>query len=347
MSVKKRYIIGGIIVCLVGLVLAGRLYLDVWLLKYVNQSLNNIKGYKGSVESIGIDLYRGAYTINNLKLYKKTGNIPVPFIDIKQADLSIEWRALFHGRIVSDIDLNKPVINFAVGKSGTSAQMGKAVDWTKSIKDLMPIDINSVTFKGGKLTYRDFSTNPKVNIFIHRMSGEIKNLRNVEDAAAPLPSDIVLNGDSIGGGKLSIRGKLNILKDIPDANVNTKLENVHLPALSDFSNAYAAVDIREGNLSVYSKLIIKNNKVSGYVKPIATRISLIDLDKDANPIKLVWQSVVAVVVQIFTNLPKDQFATKIELEGNLDNINTDTWSAVVGIIRNAFVASLKKGLDPE
>jgi hypothetical protein len=321
--------------------------LDVWLLRYVNQSLNNIEGYKGSVECIGIDLYRGAYRINNLKITKKNGNIPVPFIDIDQADLSIQWAALIHGRIVSNADLYKPIINFAVGKSGTATQMGTAVDWTKPIKDLMPIDVNYVTFKEGTLTYRDYSTKPKVNIFIHNMSGEIKNLRNVVDASEPLPSHFTLQGNSIGGGGMKIEGKMNILKTVPDVDLNTKLENVNLHALSDFSNAYAAVDIKAGNLSVYSRLIIKDDQVSGYIKPIATHLSLIDLHKDANPIKLAWQSVVAVVVQVFTNLPKDQFATKIELKGNLDNINTDTWSAVGGIIRNAFISSLKKGLDPD
>ncbi len=55
-------------------VIAARLYLGVWLLDYVNGVLNNIEGYKGSVESIDIDLYRGAYRIHHLKLYKKTGH---------------------------------------------------------------------------------------------------------------------------------------------------------------------------------------------------------------------------------------------------------------------------------
>jgi hypothetical protein len=56
---------------------------------------------------------------------------------------------------------------------------------------------------------------------------------------------------------------------------------------------------------------------------------------------------VATVVEIFTNQRKDQFATKVPLEGSLDNIDTDSWSAFTGIIRNAFIQAFKKGLDKD
>lgn len=325
--------------------LAGRLYLNAWLPKYVNRVLNTIEGYQGSVEDIDIALYRGAYKIHKLKIDKKTGNIPTPFIAIETVDLSIQWGALLHGRIVSDIELLKPELNFAVSRSGNARQTGAGVDWNKPIRDLMPIDINLVTFRDGKLSYQDFSTTPKVNVYINNMSGEMRNLRNVEDKGNALPSTLIVRGDSIGKGALALDGRLNILKPVPDMDLNLKLEHVHLPALSDYSNAYAAVDIEGGRLNVYSEVRVKNNRVSGYVKPIATDVSLIDLRKPTNPVKLAWEVLVAAVVEIFTNQPHDQFATKIPLEGDLDDIDTDSWSALLGIIRNAFVQAMSKGFD--
>ena len=345
-GIRKHPVVSAVIILLIAVLVVARLYLGVWLLNYVNQVLDNINGYEGSVEAIDIDLYRGAYRIYKLKLLKKDGNIPTPFIYIETADLSIQWKALFHGRVVSNIELYKPVINFAVSKSGTTEQTGEGIDWTQPIKALAPIDINRVSFKDGKLSYQDFSANPKVNIYITNMNGEIRNLRNVEDMSQRLPSTLVLTGDSIGKGKLKINGRLYILKQVPDMNIDTQLENVNLTALNDYSNAYAAIDIRKGNLSVYSQLIVRDGEVSGYIKPIATDISLIDLSKSANPIKVAWESVADVILTLFTNLPHDQFATTIKLEGNLDHISTSTWSTISGILRNAFVSALKKGLDP-
>lgn len=345
LSKRSKIIIGSILAVLVIALIAARIYLGVWLLGYVNKTLANIDGYHGSVEDIDIALYRGAYRIHNLKITKKNGNIPAPFVDIKTIDLSLQWSALFRGRIVSDIDLDAPVLTFAKSPSGTVTQTGREVDWDKPIRDLMPIDINVVTFKNGKISYRDFSSTPKVNVYINDMNGELRNLRNVADATTHLPSKVIINGDSIGNGKLMIRGNMNVLKSIPDMDIDLKLENANLVALTDYSNAYAAIDIKKGTLSVYSELIIKNNRVSGYVKPIASNISLIDLRKTNNPLKLLWESVSAVVVTIFTNQSTDQFATQIPLEGSLDNIDTNVWSAVGGIIRNAFIDALEKGVD--
>lgn len=336
-----------VLVMTLALVLMARIYFGIWLLHYVNHSLQNIKGYEGSVEAIDLHLYRGAYKIRNLKIFKKVGHIPTPFIAIEDTDLSLQWGALFHGRIVAKAHLYKPVLNFAVAKSGAVTQTGVETDWTKTIRDLMPLDINLVTFEQGKLTYQDFSKSSKVDIYIHQMKGDAHNLRNVVDKTQPLPSRIIIDGNSIGGGKLRIDGKMNILKRIPDMDLDTQLENVNLPALSNYSNAYASVDIRKGSLSVYSELIVKDNRVSGYIKPIATNIALIDLHKDANPIKIVWQSVVAVVLEIFTNHHHEQFATKIKLDGRLDNVGTDTWTTIGGIIHNAFVSAFKKGIDNE
>ncbi len=344
---RKRYIFYGTLVLALGGLVAARLYLNIWAKDYVNQVLNNIPGHEGSIADIDIDLYRGAYRIHQLKLYKTAGNIPTPFIDIEAADLSIEWGALFHGRIVSNADLTKPEINFAVNKSGTAEQNGAGVDWSRPIRDLSPIDINLVTFREGTLAYRDFSTTPQVNIYIHHMSGEAHNLRNVVDKENPLPSTLTVNGDSIGKGRLAIEGKLNILKPFPDMDMNVKLEKVHLPALSDYSNAYASVDIREGDLDVYAEVAVKDGRVSGYVKPIARHVALIDLRKPTNPLKLAWETLVAAVVEVFTNQPRDQFATKIPLEGNLNNIDTDTLATLGGIIRNAFFQAFKKGFDQD
>ncbi|MES2985195.1 MAG: DUF748 domain-containing protein [Pseudomonadota bacterium] len=342
---RKRYIVAAVIGLVLVVLIVARLYLSVWLLGHVNKALANMDGYHGSVEGISIDLYRGAYRIHKLVIVKKNAGIPTPFMDIAQIDLSLQWGALLHGRIVSDIALDQPIITFATSASGAAKQSGAGVDWNKPIRELMPIDINVVTFTNGKLSYRDFSASPKVDIYINRMHGELRNLRNVVDTTTPLPSSIVVAGDSIGKGTLHIAGHMNILKPVPDMDLDAKLENANLVALTDYSNAYAAIDIKKGKLSVYSELSIKNNRVSGYVKPIATDVSLIDLRSASNPIKLVWESTVAVVVAIFTNHRNDQFATKIPLEGSLDNISTDTWSAISGIIRNAFIEAFDKGFD--
>jgi len=341
----RYYVFGTLLALLLAVVVVIHTYFAGWLIDYVNDVLKHINGYTGSVESINIDLYRGAYRVNNLKLYKKEGSIPTPFLAAKTIDFSIQWRSLIHGRVVADAELVDPVINFAVSK--TAEQEGGNVDWTRPIKKLSPVDINHVTFTNGTISYQDFSTTPKVDVYIHHMSGEISNLRNVLDKNQLLPSTVVVKGDSIGGGSLDIKGRMNILKQIPDMDLQSKLENVHLPALNTYSDAYGAFTFKDGSLNVYSEFIVDDSEVSGYVKPVATHIAIIDLHKTHNPIKIAWESLVAGVFTLFTNHMHDQFATKIPLQGDLKNVQTSTWAAIGGIFHNAFVSALSHSFDTD
>lgn len=329
---------------LVLLLIAGRLYLPYWLKEYVNNVLQNIEGYSGSVQDIDVHLFRGAYVINALNLTKNGANAPVPFLHIDTTDLSIQWGALFHGRIVSDVHLRGAELNFIIN-DGHAVQTGQEVDWTKPIKDLMPIDINLVEINGGKISYRDYSASPDVNLYIDHLHGEIANLRNVVDENEALPSHIRFQGDSIGGGKLRIEGDVNALRPTPDMDLDLKLENADLTAINDLAIEHAGLDFARGNLSIYSEFIVKEGEVHGYIKPVARDIQVTDLRQDTNPLEYLWESLASIVIELLENQPKDQFATKVPLEGRLDSIDTDNWEAFVAILRNAFVQAFTRDTD--
>lgn len=339
----KKAIAIGLVSVLVLLVVA-RVALPYVVTDYVNRVLNRIDGYTGSISDVDIALYRGAYTIHDLKIFKNEGNIPVPFIDIATTDLSVEWGALFDGAIVGEVSMVEPKLNFAVGKSG-GAQTGVETDWTRPIRDLMPLDINRADIRNGTIAFKDFSASPQVDIFVTDLNGEVLNLRNVEDKDVALPSHFAGTGRSIGGGDLKISGDINILKRIPDFDIDARLENVSLPAINDYSNDFISIDFAAGTLHIYSELAAKDGQVTGYVKPLARNITLVDSKQDTDPFNYIWESIASVVVEIFENQQEDQFATTVPLEGNLNSPNTNFWATLGGIINNAFVRALTEGTD--
>lgn len=326
--------------------IAARVYAPIWVKDYVNKVLDDIPGYSGSVQDIDLALYRGAYVIHGLKIDRDGKDIPVPFVSFDRADLSLQWGALFRGEVVGDVTLTKPVVNFAVGRSG-SVQTGTSTDWTKPIEELMPLDINWVEIDDGTITYQDFSEREKVDLSIYNLYARATNLRNVEDKNEALPSDLTARGVTVGKGKLTLDGKMNILRQIPDFDMKGKVEHINLPAINDYARSAAGIDFEKGTLHIYSDLTVKNGNVSGFVKPLATDISLIDLEKDANPIGVIWESVVSVVLEIFENQPKDQFATQIPLEGKIENPGTDFWATLGGIFHNAFVKAYSNTIKKE
>lgn len=320
--------------------LAGRMYLPVWATRYVNQQIANLDGYGGGVQDIDIALWRGAYQIHGLEIHKTNGGIKKPFVAAEMIDLSIEWKALLKGRVVAEATLND--INFTFAKS----QTGKGGGWGKLIDALTPVDINRLEIHGGKVSYIDYEPSPDVNIYITGVEGLVTNLRNVENKNATLPSVIQLSGTSIGKGRVSLTGTANILREIPDFDANFKLENADLTAFNEYTRAALAVDFEKGTASIYSEMASSQGHVTGYIKAIANDVSVIDLSKDdSNPINAIWETLVAGFMEIFRNHGNGQFAFRIPVEGRVDNLERDSWSAFFSIFKNAFGKAFPRDTD--
>lgn len=309
---------------------------------YLNAQLQNMNGYYGHVAAVDLDLIAGRYRLEQFTIKKSDGKIQTPFFDAKHIDFTLDWRALFHGRILSSAWLYEPQLNFAV--KDESKQYGQGQDWTEVVKKLMPIDINRLTLINGKVAYKDFSTNPKVDIYILDMNGHVENLRNVTEATQSLPSSLTLNGISLGHGKLTVDGRLNILRPFPDMDLNVSLTNTELTELNSFPEAYAAFSFKHGKMDFYSHLTVKNSKVTGTVKPIITDLA-IDIFKSDNPVIIVWNGILSVLAELFTNQEKNQFATKASLEGNLNDFSPNGWEGFVNIFHNAFIEAFNKGFS--
>lgn len=332
----------GIVLVIALVLLAGRIYLPIWLTGYVNQQIDALDGYGGSVRDIDVALWRGAYSIHDLNIYKDDTGIPVPFVDIKTVELSIEWKALLNGAVVGEVDLYNADLNFAT--AGGEVQTGEGAGWAHLVDVLTPFDINRLTINQGKVAFKDFSAQPPVDLFIKDINFQVENLKNVEDKSQALPSPMVLTGNSIGGGALSATGDLNALKDVPDFDMNVKLEHAQLPSINNYANSIAGIDFKKGDLSVYIEAAARNGAVTGYIKPVITNIDIVNLKQDSNPFNLLWESLVAVFVTIFENHSKGQLATRIDISGNLNQPDISTWSAIKGIFYNTF-SPYRRGTD--
>jgi hypothetical protein len=82
------------------------------------------------------------------------------------------------------------------------------------------------------------------------------------------------------------------------------------------------------------------------VKPLMKDLDVFELKEDSeNPLKLAWQAVLAGIVKIFKNQPKDQFATKIPVSGTIDKKGIALWATIGNVLRNAFVRAFSPTFD--
>jgi hypothetical protein len=339
---RKRKILFSIIVALI----IFRLFLPLIVKNYVNKTLNRIPGYHGSVDDIDISLLRGAYVIHGLKLYKN-GN-KKPMLDFPTTDISIEWRAIFHGRIVSEIEMDHPQFNYYITANKLSAKETPSEgDWTKALHKLVPFKVNHFTVTDGKFLYADIVESPDINLLIQNISLSATNLSNVVDKSKTLPSDIKLNAVSFGNGNLIATAKMNLLKKMPDMDVNISLKKADVTALNTVALATAGFDFEKGQFELYSEFAINNGYLKGYFKPMFHNIKIPDsLGKpNSSVFKRVWEGVVTFLGFVLKNKHKDSFATKVPMEGDLNDPKLSVWTLIKNVFRNGFIQPFRNEVD--
>jgi hypothetical protein len=335
----KKWIV--IILCVIATLIGIRIALPHIVIHYANKALQDIPGYRGSLADVDISLYRGAYSLDEVKIFKLSSNREIPFIDVPILDASVEWKALFDGAIVGEVIVDRPVLNFV-----NKQQTGEDVNWVDKVKQLLPIRINRLEVLNGTVVFYDFSTDPKVDLRLRELNLVGTNFANAQDQEEALPATLKATAVSIGDGRLTLDMRLDPLKKVPDLDMDLKFEDVNMPALNDFFRAYARVDVEQGNFSLYSEMTVKDGAVQGYIKPVAESVEIIDVESDdRNPISLIWETIVGFAVEIFKNKSEDQLATQVPLSGDLNNVETSVWVAIWNIFRNGFVDAFSKSTN--
>lgn len=326
------------LVILVALLIGLRAALP-WIVKsYVNKTLDEMPEYAGSIGDVDIKLWRGAYQIQDIDIIKTDGDVPVPFFSASNVEFSVQWKALFDGALVAEIEFFDPVVNFVNGPTEATSQVGVDKPWLDVIKKLFPLDINRFEVNNGSIHYRDFHSRPKVDLVIDRIDALATNLTNSKRLSKTLVAKIDADGRIFKESKITLHTDLDPEPDKPTFNLDLKVEPVSLKKLNDFSEAYAAFDFEKGTMEVVIELAAKDGDLSGYVKPIFDDMAIVSLKEDSkNPLKLVWESMVAGVTRLFRNQPNNRFATKIPINGTLDNPKIGVFPTLGNILKNEFI----------
>ena len=337
-----------IIIAVVALLVIARLLLPYFVLRYVNKSLADMEGYTGHVEDIDIQLIRGAYQLNDLRIRKVNGKIKKPFLYIPKTDLSVEWKSLFKGKLVSEVECYEPEINFAFSESDASSQTGEEVDWTVYLKKLLPININRFAVIDGKVNLTSLVTQPRADLSLQHFQGEIRNIRNVNDEKKVLPSPVTASGNVLGyGGNMNFTANMNLLKVTPDFDYNLTFTDIQLTKLNELAKAYANIDFERGTVSVYSEMAMYDSKFNGYIKPLTKDMQIFKLNEHEGRSvgKFFTELLAQAGTAILKNQKKDQVATRIPISGTVDNVETAVWPTIFGLLRNAYVEAFKGEVD--
>ena len=342
---KRRYswplwTLAGLVVLVVALHIA----LPYMVRDYLNEKLANMGDYRGQIVDVDLAWWRGAYKINGLEIVKVDGKVPVPFVKAPMIDLSVSWHSLWYDHaVVAEVLFVNPEVNFVDGGANKqNSQTGEGTDWREQLGKLLPVTLNEVRIADGKITFRNFNSKPPVNMSATDINASVYNLTNVVDTEGRRDARFDGKALLLGHAPLEATATFDPLSNFEDFEFRLRARNIELKRMNDFASAYGKFDFNAGHGDVVIEAQAKKAQLTGYIKPLLKDVDVFNWQQDVENknkglFRSVWEALVGASETVLKNQSKNQFATRVELSGNVHQQNISAFQAFLQILRNGFV----------
>jgi uncharacterized protein DUF748 len=220
---------------------------------------------------------------------------------------------------------------------------GKGIE-KQNNRPAVNIDVQEVDIKHSRLDFKNQDSDPPYVLFIADTNIKIENLSNHAKNGL---SNLDLTGKFMGSGATRIYGTFLASGSGPEFATNIEIISTNLPALNPLLRAYGRIDVAQGYFTIYSQINVKNNRVSGYIKPMFSDLQVYGREKDKNKnlLQQAKELVVGAAAHILKNRRTQKVASQVNLAGELKNPKVSSWQAFVEVIRNAFIQAILPGFD--
>lgn len=244
----------------------------------------------------------------------------------------------------------RPQLTFVDGGNAANSQTGEGVDWRAQLRGLLPIHINEIRVIDGTLAFRNFTAKPPVNLQASDIHGSILNLSNVSVANNPRPASLQATAKVFEQAPVQASANFDPLGQLDDFDLQLRITDIQFKQLNSFTRAYADFDFAAGQGDFVMELDARQGKLKGYAKPLLRDMEVFDWQqdvaaKDKNLLTGAWEALVGGSSWLLKNQRKDQFATRVNINGDLKAYDVSRWQAFKAILRNAFVRAFDSRFD--
>lgn len=305
--------------------------------------------YTGSVEDIDVNWLSGSYRLENLVLWRKGGNQDIPFFQVEDLSIGFSWDAIRHGEILAAVVVENAELNFIDAKLAQKKQTGKGTNWLDVLEELLPTTLHRLEVRRSKVSFQNFDTDPQVNIQARDIKALVTNLTNVKDRDGRRVATLRLDANILGDAPMMAQARFDPF-DFNDFMFAAEVQSFNLKSINNLTMNYANVDFAGGHGNIFVELIARDGQLEGYIKPLLEDVDIVSWKQDVeeqgdNPLQLLWEGALGFLKVLLTNADSKQLATQLEIQGTLDEAKIDSWRAVLGVIRNAFVEAVESRFE--
>ena len=172
-------------------------------------------------------------------------------------------------------------------------------------------------------------------------------LSNISKNYSQGPAKAELQGKFMGSGASKVTADFRKGHKGSDVDLDVKIEETQMTAMNDLLRSYANFDVSAGTFSFYSELHIRDDAISGYVKPFFRDMKVYDRRTDSKKkfSDRMYERLVGGLFKLLKGGPKGEVAAKVNISGTLNKPHTSKWQIIGQMIKNAFFKALLPGFD--
>ena len=333
---KKKFYIPAIIIAVL---IVFRILLPQILLYQTNKYLAEFSPtYYLHMEDLDISILRGAYQFEEIKGALKGDE--KTFLTITKVDVSMAWRHIFKGKIVTDIVTENVDFLFLKDMSKLSPPKKEAVDVKET---LFPVKVESVDLQNARVVFEEYPSLDESSRFkIEKINGRITNL-------TPTPSDPLssfnLSAAVQGSSDTVFIGQLNLLKKPMLWDVDVELKNFDMATLNPVLKRKLPLTFTKGKLDLYAEVKNKDKNIQGYIKPFLKDVDVVANKEHFDGIKHFGIEILTAIGNLFLR-DSDSKSVATYLDFNYDgNFNVNTSKGISKAIEHGFTQKLNPGIE--
>ncbi|HEV8472737.1 MAG TPA: DUF748 domain-containing protein [Methylomirabilota bacterium] len=249
----RRVLIG--IGILVALLVIASFFVDEPIRRAIEHQMNaRLKGYTAHIERLSFHPIGGSLTLYNLVFIQDAHPDP-PVLRVPRLDASVQWKALFFGRVVANFRFQEPELyadRTHVEKEAKDPTPLEQHGWQQAFEAIYPLKINEVKIVDGRVTYVD--EGPYKPLTLRKVNVVAENIRNVHSRDRIYPSTLKADAAVFDAGTLRIDGNADFLAE-PHLGVKAavELQGIELDYFKPITNRQNVI-VQRGTLAAKGKV---------------------------------------------------------------------------------------------
>ena len=231
----------------------------------------------------------------------------------------------------------------AKAESRRAEKVGKAVK--EAPKSEMLLYVDQLRLMQCNVGMVNENASRPYRVFLSDADLRLTNLSNKLSRGA---ADAELKGRFMGSGPTQVNARFRPETTGPDFDLRVKIEDTRLTDMNDLFRSYGKFDVTGGTFAFYSELRIRNEAISGYIKPFFKDMKVYDerTDREKKFFRQLYEMLIGGVAHLLES-HRHEIAARADVSGPVEKPRISNWQIVGKLIENAFFKTILPGFEKE